>query len=91
MKRNPRKWTRDEDEYLCAGVREFGKGCWKEILEKFKENFHESRDRFSIRLRYVYLEKMGQVLTGVLLSGRDEMSVTEFSAPVGGKEIEAVG
>ena len=91
MKRNPRKWTRDEDEYLCAGVREFGKGCWKEILEKFKENFHESRDRFSIRLRYVYLEKMGQVLTGVLLSARDGMSVTEFPSAVAGKEIEAVG
>ena len=56
-----RKWTPTEDEYLRAGVAEFGKGCWKEIIEKYKDRFHESRDRFSIRLRYGYLAKMGKV------------------------------
>ena len=57
------KWTKVEDDFLREGVAEFGKGKWKEILEKYKDKFHESRDRFSVRLRYGYLEKMGKVPT----------------------------
>ena len=59
-KRN-QKWTDEEDDWICAGVREMGKGSWKEILDKYKEHFHESRDRFTVRLRYAYLEKRGHV------------------------------
>ena len=68
-KKRCQKWTHQEDDWICTGVRELGKGCWKEILEKYSQHFHVSRDRFTIRLRYAYLEKMGLAREGVLKPG----------------------
>lgn len=60
-KRDCQKWTEAEDNWLVSGVREFGKGQWKQILEKYKEYFQEGRNRFTLRLRYAYLMKTGRI------------------------------
>jgi len=59
-KRDCHKWTEMEDNWLINGVREFGKGHWKEILEKYKNYFQHGRNRFTLRLRYSYLCKIGR-------------------------------
>ena len=50
-----------EDNWLVSGVREFGKGHWKQILEKYKGYFQYGRNRFTLRLRYAYLMKTGRI------------------------------
>ena len=84
QKRN-QKWTDNEDDWICAGVRELGKGSWKEILDKYKDHFHESRDRFTIRLRYAWLEKRGHVdEPGVL---KDKSLVVDGRRKNGGRRV----
>ena len=60
-KRDCHKWTEVEDNWLVSGVREFGKGQWKQILEKYKGYFQYGRNRFTLRLRYAYLMKTGRI------------------------------
>ena len=60
-KRDCQKWTEMEDNWLVSGVREFGKGHWKQILEKYKGYFQYGRNRFTLRLRYAYLMKTGRI------------------------------
>ncbi|CAD24946.1 hypothetical protein [Encephalitozoon cuniculi GB-M1] len=42
-RRKPQPWSTEEKEALLKGVKEFGRGKWKEILEKYRDVFNESR------------------------------------------------
>ena len=76
-KRDCQKWTEMEDNWLVSGVREFGKGHWKQILEKYKGYFQYGRNRFTLRLRYAYLMKTGRIelAPAVVTNGAPEGSV----------------
>ena len=84
-KRDCQKWTEMEDNWLVNGVREFGKGQWKQILEKYKGYFQYGRNRFTLRLRYAYLMKTGRIEMApaiVSSSGDDEAVVQTNGADV---------
>ena len=88
-KRDCQKWTEMEDNWLVSGVREFGKGQWKQILEKYREYFQEGRNRFTLRLRYAYLMKTGRIemapaiVTTVPTNGEDISGIPKGN-PVAG-------
>ncbi|AFM97687.1 telomere repeat binding factor-like DNA-binding domain-containing protein [Encephalitozoon hellem] len=42
-RRKPKPWSPEEEEALLKGIKELGHGKWKEILEKYKNIFHECR------------------------------------------------
>ena len=45
------KFTREEDEYLKAGIEKYGRKNWASIFKDSQFNFHESRNRDSLRMR----------------------------------------
>ena len=46
-----RKFTREEDEHLQAGIIKYGRKNWAGILKDNQFKFHESRNRDSLRMR----------------------------------------
>ncbi|XP_047974201.1 uncharacterized protein LOC125216510 isoform X2 [Salvia hispanica] len=43
-RRRARKWSLDEEETLRIGVERFGKGCWKRILDEYRDAFDGRTD-----------------------------------------------
>ncbi|KAL1565764.1 hypothetical protein AAHA92_01449 [Salvia divinorum] len=43
-RRKARKWSLDEEQALRNGVERFGKGCWKRILDEYKNEFDGRTD-----------------------------------------------
>ncbi|ADM10928.1 uncharacterized protein Eint_010650 [Encephalitozoon intestinalis ATCC 50506] len=56
-RRKPKPWTPEESEALIKGIKEFGHGKWKEILEKYKDVFKEDRKHIDLSDKFRVMSK----------------------------------
>jgi hypothetical protein len=51
------RFKKKEDDALLEGVEKFGEGKWKDILNEYKDVFHEKRTNVNLKDRYRNLKK----------------------------------
>lgn len=56
-RRKPTPWSPEEEEALLRGIKEVGQGRWKEILEKYRDVFKESRRHIDLSDKIRALKK----------------------------------